>query len=71
VIEREIRILLRREPFMPFRIKLVNGDGHDVGYPDLVAVLEEGLYVASSDGHWAQFPFERIASLESLVSLPE
>ncbi len=70
MIEREISNLLRREPFQPFRVKLVNGDAHDVGDPGLVAFLEEGLYVLSAGGYWAEFPFDRIASLESLVLLP-
>jgi len=67
VIERELRALLQRQPFEPFRIKLVNGDGHDVLYPDLVALLEDGVYVASQDGHWAEFPYDRFASFESLL----
>ena len=67
MIERELRALLRRQPFEPFRIKLVNGDGHDVSDADLVALLEEGIYVLSAGGHWAQFPFDRVASFESLV----
>ena len=67
MIERELRALLGRQPFEPFRIKLVNGDGHDVVYADLVALLEQGVYITSEGGHWAQFPFDRIASFESLV----
>lgn len=62
MIERELRALLQRQPFEPFRIKLVNGDGHD-----LVALLEDGVYVASQDGHWAEFPYDRFASFESLL----
>ena len=65
MIERELRALLNRHPFEPFRIKLVNGDGHDVVYADLVALLEEGVYITSEGRHWAQFPFDRIASFES------
>ena len=68
MIEHRLRILLAAQPFEPFRIKLVNGDGHDVVYADLVAVLEVGVYVTTQDGHWAEFPFDRIASFESLVS---
>ncbi len=67
MIEEEIMDLLSREPFLPFRIKLVNGDAHDVNGPDNVAVLDQGLYIASQDGLWAEFPFDRVASLESLV----
>jgi hypothetical protein len=69
MIEAEVIDLLLRDPFEPFRVKLVNGDIHDIGNPEVVAVLEEGLYIASQDGNWAQFPFDRIASLESLIPL--
>ena len=67
MIDQEVRALLGRHPFEPFRITLVNGDRHDVPSPELVAVLEEGLYVALQGGHWAQFRFDRIASFESLI----
>ena len=63
----EVVELLRRDPFQPFRIKLINGDGHDIANPAIVAVLEKGLYIASLDGHWAQFRYNQITSLESLV----
>lgn len=63
----EIVELLQRVPFEPFRVKLVNGDRHDIAYPDLVAVLKDGLYIVSDDGYWAQFPFRWVASLESLI----
>ena len=65
--EQEIKDLLARDPFIPFRIKLVNGDAHDVNGSDNVAVLEQGLYIASQDGERAMFPFDRIASLKSLI----
>jgi len=68
MIERELKALLGRQPFEPFRIKLINGDGHDGVHADLVAILERGVYLASEGGHWAEFPFNRIASFESLVS---
>jgi hypothetical protein len=68
MIQRELQDLVRREPFEPFRIKLVNGDAHDVHFADLVALLKRGVQVASEHGHWAIFPYGSIASLESVVS---
>ena len=67
MIEEGVRALLERDPFEPFRIRLINGDRHDVLLPAMVAVLEEGLFVTSQGGHWAQFPFDRVASFESLI----
>ena len=69
VMEDEVRELLARDPFQPFHIKLANGDAHDVPNPAGAAMLERGLYIASQDGHWAQFPYDRVASLESLIEL--
>jgi hypothetical protein len=68
MMEEEVKRLLVRDPFEPFRIKLVNGDAHDVNAPDFVAILEEGLYIASHDGLWVEFPYDRIASLECLIA---
>ena len=67
MIEHRLGALLRAQPFEPFRIKLVNGDGHDVLYAELVALLEDGVYITSQGGHWAEFPFGSIAGFESLV----
>jgi hypothetical protein len=52
----ELRELIERDPFLPFRIKLVNGDAHDIGYPRSIALLSDSVYVAPLDGHCAQFP---------------
>ena len=71
MIEREIRDLLRRDPFVPFRVKLVNGDAHDISHPWLVAELKDGLYVLYASGEWVIFAYERVASLESLIELPD
>jgi hypothetical protein len=71
VNEHEVKRLLAGEPFVPFRIKLDNGNGHDIPYAHLVAELERGLFIAQQGGHWVQFPYERISSLESLVAVPE
>jgi len=67
--ERELRELLLRDPFLSFRIKLVNGDAHDIAYPRNLALLTDSVYAAPFDGHWAQFPYHRIVSLESLIEL--
>jgi hypothetical protein len=31
----KLRVLLRRQPFEPFRVHLTNGQTHDVLYPDM------------------------------------
>ena len=64
----DIAAALGRRPFEPFRIRLVNGDFHNVGYPLSMALLSAGVYIASQDGHWTVFPLTSIASIESLIS---
>jgi hypothetical protein len=66
MMEGRVRELLENE-VTPFRIKLINGDAHDVGSTEEAAVLALGLYIASPDGNWAEFPYTSIVSLESLV----
>jgi hypothetical protein len=67
MIEREVRTLLRRDPFEPFRIRLVNGEFYDVNDPELVATMDDGIYLVLQGGHWSQFPYDRVANLESLI----
>jgi hypothetical protein len=66
-MKQELIALLDREPFSPFRIKLINGDAHDVSEPATAAPLERGVYLAPHDREWAEFRYNRIASLESLL----
>lgn len=66
MIRAELERLLYADPFQPFRMKLVNGDFHDVFYPGTVAVLDEGIYIGSRDQDWASFPYRSVASFESL-----
>ncbi|MGB7160723.1 MAG: hypothetical protein WBD40_21850 [Tepidisphaeraceae bacterium] len=63
----EVSKLLAREPFNPFRIKLINGDAHDVAHPMAAAMLERGIFIALVGGEWVEFRYDRIASLESLL----
>jgi hypothetical protein len=63
----EIRELLRRDPFEPFRIKLTSGDGYDIRDPDSVALGKNRVFVAFTDKYgWTAFPYLHIAALESL-----
>ncbi len=63
----ELADLQAKWPFEPFRIKLVNGDFHDVGHPLSMAILSVGVFIASQDGHWAIFTINRISAIESLL----
>lgn len=67
---RDLRELLVKDPFDPFRIRLINGDFHDVADPVAFYIYRDGnrCFHASQDGHWALFTIDRIVSLESLMT---
>jgi hypothetical protein len=52
-ILQEIKELMHREPFVPFRIVLTSGQGYEVANPDLIAIGETIIYVVRprSDRH--------------------
>lgn len=66
----DLKELLAKEPFDPFRIRLVNGDSHDVFDPVLFYIYRDGTrcFYATHDGHWVLFTLDRIVSFESLFS---
>jgi len=68
MLREELQILIEREPFEPFRIKLVNGDIHDVFHPHNTAVLEWSVSIMPPDQNWVVFPLDKIASIESLMA---
>jgi len=67
MIRDELLDLSGREPFEPFRIKLVNGDFYNVFDPLSLAIQAAGVTIAASDGGWVVFPFDKINSIESLI----
>lgn len=65
----EIRDLLRRDPFEPFRFKLTSGDSFDIRDPNTVALGRQRVFVAWTEGNvdrWTAFPYLHIACVESL-----
>ena len=67
MIRTELERLIYRATFEPFRIKLVNGDRHDVFDPQSVAVLKRAVSIVPHDQSWVVFPINKIASIESLI----
>ena len=63
---KEIEELLRREPFLAFRLFLSNGDTFDVTRPLSVAMGRSGLFVVLDDDRWKWIPLWHIASMETL-----
>ena len=44
-----IKELLKRQPFMPFKIKLSNGETFEVRHPEFVLLTKTGLVVGYPD----------------------
>ena len=67
-IAAELQKLMFKEPFEPFRIKLVNGDQFDVADPMTLAFQGTSVWMGFRDGHWLVFPLDKVNSFESLVA---
>jgi len=64
----EIRELLAREPFEPFRIRLTSGDSYDVVDPNSLALGKNRAFLAFADvDRWAAFPYLHVAAVESIA----
>lgn len=64
----EIRELLRRDPFEPFRFRLTSGDSYDIQDPNSVALGQRRVFVAFADAdRQAFFPYLHIAVIETLA----
>jgi len=63
----ELREILAREPFEPFRIRLGSGDSYEIRDPQSVAVMRSRLFLALANGdRWVFIPFLHIAAVEAL-----
>jgi hypothetical protein len=62
----DLRELLRREPFLPFRLNLSDGNLYEVHDPQSVAVGKTHLFIVLPDDRWKWIPYRHIASVETL-----
>ena len=62
----DIEELLRREPFLPFRVFLTNGEQFDVVRPLSVATGRTVVFVVLPDDRWKYISLRQIASIETL-----
>ena len=63
----ELRKLLEREPFEPFRIRVSSGDVYEVRDPQAVALMKSRLFVAFPDSdRWTFIAFLHIAAVEGI-----
>jgi hypothetical protein len=62
-----IKELLNAAPFLPFRMRLSNGDAIDVRNPDSVALMKSKVFVADPRSeHWTFISYLHIAAIEAL-----
>ena len=65
----EIRELLRREPFEPFRFHLTSGDTYEIRDPNAVALGQRRVFVAFPHAdRQAFFPYLHIAAVETIAN---
>ena len=64
--QQDIEELLDREPFLPFRIFLTNGDQFDVTRRHSVATGQTVLFIVLPDNRWKYIPLRHVASVETL-----
>jgi hypothetical protein len=64
----ELQDLIDKEPFEPFRIRLDNGDIHNVFNPQNLALQRSTVWIAFPDGNWVMFPIGKICSCECVMA---
>lgn len=63
----DLRNLLTREPFVPFRVRLTSGDHYDVRDPLAAALMKSRLFIALPRSDRSVYvPYLHIAALETL-----
>jgi hypothetical protein len=62
----DVRQLLDRHPFEPFRIRLTSGDVYEVRDPHSVALMKNRLFLALPTDRSVLVPYLHIAALESV-----
>ena len=69
MIRDNIKELLDRDPFVPFRLIMTSGKAYDVSDPGSAMLLKSEVFVGFPDGErWAHVPFLHIASIETVTN---
>ena len=63
----ELKELLKRTPFRPFRIILSGGTVYEITNPELVVVMRSELFIAfPGEDRWVFVPLLHVAAIETL-----
>ncbi len=69
MIRNNIRELLDRDPFVPFRLVLSSGRHYDVLDPQMTVLLKSEIFIAFPDGERSSLiPLLHVTSVETLVN---
>jgi hypothetical protein len=65
----ELREILAREPFQPFRVRLTSGDAYEVHNPHLAVAMRNRLFIAAcpDSDRWTLVPYLHIAAVEGIA----
>ena len=65
----DLRDLLTRDPFQPFRVRLTSGDHYDIRNPLSAAMMRSRLFIAVPRSDRSIYiPYLHIAALETLAN---
>lgn len=69
MIRNDIRELLGREPFKPFRLILSSGKEYDVLNPETTVLLKSEVFIAFQDGEsWSVVPLFHVTAIETITN---
>lgn len=66
----DIRSLLRKHPFEPFRLHMSNGMSADIRHPDLLAVADESMAIAVFNPNKSKFEMHHYSVINVNVIEP-
>lgn len=67
MISEEIREMMSRDPFRPFRIVMSSGESYVIANPGTAMPLKDELFIAMDDGERVRFcPYLHVATIESV-----
>ena len=64
--QKDFEELLDRDPFLPFRVHMSDGNAVDITRSRSVATGKTHIFVVLPDHRWKWIPYRQIASVETL-----
>ena len=61
----EVKELLVRRPFLPFRIQLLDGEGFDIRRPTSCAIGRRILFIVLPDDRWKCISLQDVAGIKT------